>query len=243
MGTDIHLVVERKIDGVWQRVHPPDDYPARDPYLAREYAALSDEQKARPDDGYSMAGYYVKKYRTDWYSERNYACFAILADVRNGRGFAGIKTGDGYVPITPRRGVPDDLSPDVDQDRDLGDHSFSWLTVKELLAYDWGRRTRNYGVIPLDAYPAWRDAPRRAPDGYSHHVEGSGVLVLDEYHADALLANPTKKKAGVEYFVRVWWEQTYGEDAGWFYSKVLPELAKIDPEHPDDVRIVFGFDS
>lgn len=44
----------------------------------------------------------------DWYDNRNYDVFAILADVRNGSGFAGVSTGEGFAPIAPRRGIPAD---------------------------------------------------------------------------------------------------------------------------------------
>lgn len=43
-----------------------------------------------------------------WYHERNYHLFAILASVRNGVGFAGVKTGDGFNVIAEPRGLPDD---------------------------------------------------------------------------------------------------------------------------------------
>lgn len=40
---------------------------------------------------------------------RSYNTFAMLADVRNGRGFAGIKTSDGFPVIHEQRGLPEDL--------------------------------------------------------------------------------------------------------------------------------------
>ncbi len=46
---------------------------------------------------------------------RSYNTFAMLADVRNGTGFAGIKTSDGFPVIHEQRGLPDDLS--VEDDR------------------------------------------------------------------------------------------------------------------------------
>jgi hypothetical protein len=42
---------------------------------------------------------------------RNYDLFAILADVRNGTGFAGVVTGKGFVPISEPRGFPLDMDP------------------------------------------------------------------------------------------------------------------------------------
>ena len=43
--------------------------------------------------------------------DRNYRAFAVLADVRNGYGFAGFSTGDAVIPISEPRGLPDDMSP------------------------------------------------------------------------------------------------------------------------------------
>lgn len=40
---------------------------------------------------------------------RSYNTFAMLADVRNGRGFAGVKTSDGFPVMHEQRGLPEDL--------------------------------------------------------------------------------------------------------------------------------------
>lgn len=96
MGCDIHFYVEVKKDSKWQRYCPEDKY-----------------VESVDDDGY-------KNKSRDWYDDplyvgRNYSLFSILADVRNGRGFAGCDTweGDGFVPISSPRGVPSDTSQEV----------------------------------------------------------------------------------------------------------------------------------
>lgn len=63
----------------------------------------------------------------DW---RSYGVFAFLAGVRN---YSDIP------PISPPRGWPEDFTPKEDEFGGcyLGDHSFSWLTVKELVAFDY----------------------------------------------------------------------------------------------------------
>lgn len=68
----------------------------------------------------------------DW---RGYGMFGFLADVRN---YSAIP------PISPARGLPDDIvRPDPnfygehDDHLDIGDHSFSWLTVEELTSFDY----------------------------------------------------------------------------------------------------------
>ena len=61
------------------------------------------------------------------FADRNYGAFAFLAGVRN---YAGI------TPIVSQRGLPDDFEGD-EGDRWPGDHSFSWLSLDELLAFDY----------------------------------------------------------------------------------------------------------
>lgn len=63
---------------------------------------------------------------------RNYDTFAVLANVRNGYGFAGCDTGDGYEPICEPKGFPEDflLRPD-----DESVHLFHSYTPTE--GYDW----------------------------------------------------------------------------------------------------------
>lgn len=46
---------------------------------------------------------------------RSYNMFAMLADVRNGRGFAGVKTSDRFPVIHEPRGLPEDLQADNDK--------------------------------------------------------------------------------------------------------------------------------
>lgn len=62
---------------------------------------------------------------------RNYSVFAFLADVRN---YSDI------VPISPRRGLPGDVSAHVKDEYEMwaGDaHSCSWLSVKELVEFNY----------------------------------------------------------------------------------------------------------
>lgn len=78
----------------------------------------------------------------DW---RNYSVFAFLANVRNY---------DCCEPISEPRGLPSDVSNDIDfiyKDEEDYVHSTSYLTVKELIDFDydktfWNRRiTRTIG--------------------------------------------------------------------------------------------------
>lgn len=88
------------------------------------------------------------------YGARNYSVFAALADVRNYQ--------SQIAPITQPRGIPEDASPDTKTEhaRWTSDaHSASWLTLAEVLAYNWGE------VPHASEFWAWakslRDGPTR----------------------------------------------------------------------------------
>lgn len=55
---------------------------------------------------------------------RNYLVFSMLAGVRDRYGVRA---------IDQPRGIPEDFEGDI---YSLGDHSFSWLTISEILAWD-----------------------------------------------------------------------------------------------------------
>ncbi len=131
---------------------------------------------------------------------RNYHLFGILC------GYAGFLT-----PVAEPRGLPTDLdracrtSLDDDgsvnddsygagYDDEFGDHSYSWLTLGELRAYDWERPIADSGLIPLrevdalgkddpfnygpfETYVEWRKTTRHCPRRW---IGGSSeILVLD----------------------------------------------------------------
>ena len=96
MGCDIHMIVQQKTtldngNSYWITKCPPAWWP-RDAwdaqYIARLTAELPDADSARE----------LARRLSHWYDGRNYHLFGILANVRNGSGFAGIKTLDASWP-------------------------------------------------------------------------------------------------------------------------------------------------
>lgn len=249
MGCDIHLHVEKRgCDGKWHWV-PEVPTPFRDPWAVK--------QAEKPYSDWS-ARYYRKRSCECWYGDRNYDAFAILADVRNGRGFAGSVTGEGFEPIALPRGIPEDLSEELkigvalveaDEDcknpetahTDLGDHSQSWVTLEELLAVEWDRGATQHGVVKLSEW-----SPGEAPEGeYAVRISGGNVRTIDTIGKDAFAAQAQAKAleaAGFDVYVRIAWGESYKEAAGSLYSRLIPALKSLGGE-PADVRIVFGFDN
>jgi hypothetical protein len=261
MECDIHLFVEKRENGKWRRMHPPPE--ARDP----DYAEDADKEGADA---------WVMKYaETAWFTDRNYNAFGILANVRNGTGFANISTGGGFIPIAEPRGWPTDLSPELekliyqseredDENEEVdigvmpGDHSESWVTLAELLAYNWDRYARKTGVLDLVTYAEWRETGCVGqPKQWCGGISGPNVVTLDEakYLAASVGAYDDEHQGlgmpkvlrlpdGKEIHVRCCWSVSYKEAAGGLYSRLIPELQKLAGDGPaEDVRIVFNFDS
>lgn len=154
MGCDIHFYVETKgQDGVWKTA---------DKWGHSEWDEPGDPLRVNYEDAF--------------YRGRSYNLFAILADVRNGRGFAGCDTGDGFKPIAPPRGVPEDAGPlykKTVESWDADGHSHSYFTVAELLAYDWTQETRHRGWVDIENWAHWRSQGK--PESWSGMVSGGRV--------------------------------------------------------------------
>lgn len=252
MGTDIHLFTETREPKGWR--------------LARVEHACTWCPDSRGTYRSGQKCFECKGTgRALGYSDRNYRVFAMLADVRNGFGFAGVPTHDRMNVIAPQRGIPRDIDPklarylehyeaclEADQDEpstevmereygsySLGDHSCSWLTLRELLDFDWSQVTWHRGTVALEEYRRWRKTTERTPREWSGGVSGGGAVTLTE--GDPRVTD-LPERAISNYYVEAFWTETYADSAGSFYSVFVPALVALRRD-PRDVRIVFGFDS
>lgn len=208
MGCDIHMKVERRVNGKWDRV-----------------------------DGCTP------------YHERNYTVFSVLADVRN----------DGNVtPIAEARGLPADAvrsEPSPDEDGydasayEYGDHSFSWLTLDEVLAYPWRSEMRDEGWVDAETFAKWNAGGAKSrPSGWCKSV--SGKLVnhvtnsdMRRYIADGMTEHPLiERLAGGKrsFYTLIQWTDVLADRCKSFLDFV-DSLAPLG--EPRDIRLVFGFDS
>ena len=116
MGADIWLYVERRRGDLWECV-PPHQH-----------------------QGWCNSGCLLCSRpcgQLEWYTERSYAVFGVLAGVRN--------IDDSEVIADPR-GLPDDLS-DTLQEAFIGANPQGWLLVSELLAHEWPDGTEAFQAL------------------------------------------------------------------------------------------------
>lgn len=235
MGCDIHFYVEAKKNDKWES--------------ADTWVVDTDYDEPRKTVPYKQA----------FYSGRNYNLFAILADVRNGRGFAGCDTGDRFNPISEPKGLPEDVSPEVKQESDRWDgdgHSHSFHTLAALLAYDWTQVTKHRGFCTALEYWDWnryRRGDGRGPESYCGDVSGAMVKKITSPQMDEFLKPITEKGGrydeiraaiearGARLYAAIEWEEPYYRSCSNFLGEVIPRLLRLGA--PEDVRIVFWFDN
>ena len=243
MGCDIHLYVERKnTNREWEAVG--------DFVIDEEFYDKND-----PDVVPDVKGHY--------YYGRNYDLFGILANVRNGRGFAGRVTGAGYSPIAYPKGLPDDIDPKIKAvaDRWNADgHSHSYLTIREIIEYDWTQTTMQIATVNASEYIRWQDAKKSyfynpddepMPETYGGVWSNDGPEVtetdMQQYIDELVAAHPdlwpyeAVDQHKDKRYCHVAWKESYIQAGKDFLGTVLPRLWRLGS--PDDVRIVFWFDN
>lgn len=237
MGCDIHLFVEKKVKGRWV---------SADKWTQDEH---------EPDRK-------IVDYDDRFYSSRCYNLFAILADVRNGVGFAGIPTGEGFKIIADPRGIPLDACAEVKKESDDwgGDgHSHSHFTVAELLAFDWTQRTKLSGVVNAVEFWNWSQWRRKAGEAPEEYCGGAGgpnvrhisiAEMIMEVNNVVKNCGPNARRDVIEKalgdklqwtYTTIEWTSPYYKCAKEFWYSVIPRLLQLGKQ--DEVRIVFWFDN
>lgn len=249
MGCDIHLYVERVNNEIWTSV---------DKWIPNQYF--------KDEDGCEV----VVDYHDSFYHDRNYNLFAILANVRNGRGFTGVKTGDEFNIISEPRGIPDDCDSRIaDEAKSWGldGHSHSYHTITELLEFDWTQISTIHGVVDKETFMDWMRWGKRngeQPKSWAGDVMGPNIKIISQEVAEEAHRNlniPTgiygqewhdiHKKLLDELpwnHVRCQWDIPYYRACGTWWSETMPKLFntcrnKNMTWRYDEVRIVFWFDN
>ena len=215
MGCDIHFYVEVLDEGgLWIHHNWREDCYNRDEDGRIIYYQDEEEDGIRVWPSMD----YDKYFKHPLYVGRNYDLFAILANVRNGYGFAGCDTGDGFNPISEPRGLPYDVSPEIREESDyygIDGHSHTWFTIQELLDYDWDQVAILRGVVTVEQAEEYRRSGKK-PETYCGWTNAPGHEQIE-------------------------WEEKYRDCVSHFYNSILSELKKLGD--PDKVRIVFWFDN
>lgn len=121
----------------------------------------------------------------DW---RDYGMYAFLAGVRN---YSAIPT------LAAPRGLPDDLSPSTREDYDHWDldaHSASWLSLAELLAFNYDQSVEDRRVM------------RNGNGGSTADVGGGTITTYREFLGSKFFEDLEKLKAAGADRVVFWFD-------------------------------------
>lgn len=247
MGCDIHSLVEVKKNGKWKKntkkIFPNSWY--------------KPEEKLKPEK--EQWEWALEPFNDKPSDNRHYDWFAILADVRNGKEFAGVNTSDGFSVIAEPKGKPEECSDEFktlyyDWGEDL--HSVSYLNLDEFDNFDWNQKTTKYGVISLERYKELKGS-NNSPGSWSGSIWGANIITVDQDTANQILNNEieylTRKnpysEKDVTRHLKDWnvhveytWVVTYSE---WFkneHENIIEPMRKLKEEY-EDVRLIFGFDN
>lgn len=177
------------------------------------------------------------------WGNRNYRLFSVLANVRNGTWSEEIQ------PISGPRGWPKDISATSLAQRDeykgvLEDwtvldseehHSRSWVTLRELVEYDWARELKMEATVD---WHTWIQLKHEGVKPQSFCASSSNQIAEDV--AENML------KGGVSRAhmpsVRTTWTISMREAVGHDVFAWLDRLRAL-PFGMDNVRLAFGFDN
>ncbi len=233
IGCDIHCFVEkRQADGSWEQIFGfvSDYYDADNDYFKGE----SFSNAVAPIDS------------------RSYTVFAVLADVRNGHGFAGCDTGNAVEPIAHPKGLPDDCCDAIRKDSDEWDcdgHSHSFLTVAEMEAYNADVLKTVRGIVHVSEYLKCRESGEE-PHAWCGMISGPGIEIVTQEAIDKISIEEVKHwcaefpDLAEKHHVKMEWTVPLKEHCGKLFTDSLDQLkARCDSPEMDDVRIVFWFDN
>lgn len=190
MGCDIHDYVEVRKNGKWEKVGKIFPNPYHD-----------EKKETKIYDDYEWNARLIEHP----FHVRSYDTFAILANVRNGSGFAGCNTGNGFISFPHHRGLPADVSEGV-----LKKYS---VTVRqkgddpdESGTCDW--RSAETWVIGGTSY--WIERDKIVSDPDAHSASYLSLVELEAYDWQ----QTTKHRGIVDYKQYQEWKKK-GKPSSW----------------------------
>lgn len=225
------------------------------PTFLVEYRAGGEWRSAdqwEPVEGRGMLQETIDEPADPFYEGQNRALYAILSGRHNFSEFPTI--------VPEPRGLPGDLSEEVQTYvnwyRDEGQFisSPSWVTLAEILAFDWDVPVELHVYADGQEFDAMSRPPLGKPGviGEPAHVFEAAkrdgcTYVGPEEMAEKIaeMKMRYKKEDWMMGFTRelrstychVTYTETYGEMADWFLTEAVPRMKRLSA--PEDVRCIF----
>jgi hypothetical protein len=190
------------------------------------------------------------------YGTRNYTLFSVLA---------GLRCPDDFPCIVAERGLPADADPKtLAVLKERGQHTASWLTLREIYDYTWPAAKESGVVDALNAQRIielgeptfWADTAYGPALPLFHLVEWEEMVRLLKQHPfePSAIANKNRPNLnpGAEdtpnvfrgVFTKAHWNSSIRERCQDFLAWIDSlKLTRLNRHHPEHVRLVFNFDN
>ena len=147
-------------------------------------------------------------------------------------------------PINELKGLPEDVSADIANNDYFRFGGFtSYLTLEEILNYNWDATISHIGRISEKSYVNWKKNGT-TPARWDRHIAGKDKKVITPFIMNGILDGSIQRDEGVKYYIVVEYEpQSYKEYCNFFCSTSLPILMQLVPKGGSykDVRVVYTF--
>jgi hypothetical protein len=180
------------------------------------------------------------------YIGRNYFLFSVLADVRN---YSEI------VPISKPKGFPKDYEGDLIGHWEYDGHSRSWLTLQEILSYDWTKKIHCIDYTNKIKNFNWY-MYRNTYDKYnkfsemdlSYPKENTYIISEEHYKIFKEDIETTKTKFDLDELskncmIKFTNSTNYANRINNFFTGVILDMIKESGGDFNSVRMVFCFDN
>ena len=222
MGTDIHLYVEELTEGRWKEIQAP--YAERS-WCPHYYNAAFGAKEPNPET-------------------RNYNVFAFIANVKNGYKAGGYRH-DPILPQFPGRGIPEDTS-FTEEKYDvhgnylcgtfLGNHSFTYATLSELLNAPWDMVFHSEGYVDYDKFISINENGYPTA-GYCEDIDGVRIEILSLEDFKRKIETGEIDKGNDYTLVSWYWKPLQNCQ----FRQWIQKLASA--HDPNKTRILIGFGS
>ena len=251
MGTDIHLQVERYDEETQEWIDINKQALAYRGTLNHLYDQPK-EGENKPKLSQEEIQEMIFNYWDNNPESRCYMVFSLLADVRNGYGFAGTETYQPITPIDSPRGYPPKTAfSEVFDENEEWCHSATFFSMKELLEHDgWEQDFKQVGYVAFDEWKEFvqsqlTDTPLKSPRSYCGNVAGGMVQKHPMSEFNRIDEDPSKYGDTQDIFIKgKWLEKSPLKDTafwGWLHSDTMTKLA--EQYGSENIRINICFDN
>ena len=99
--------------------------------------------------------------------------------------------------------------------------------------------TKHRGIVSEAEYLEFKKNGK--PESWCGGISGPNIVHVSPAQMDDIVAGNVVREEGKQYYTKVEWEETYRETVGFIVDEILQKMAELGG--PDDVRLVFWFDS